>query len=833
MSPQFAQHARQVGQRVLPAVALVRHIGLQQRERHRAAVVAEVFERAHHRHAVRERHLLGEEAADLEFGVDAGAQLAVALEEQRLADRDDRVAAHRAGPADGQGGDLVERERAAQGGRPELQATLRGGKGLVARHRAHHRAAELLVEEGIPHHPDVGLLAHLGQCRGCQRLHALLLALFPGERERHEVIRGLRRALDLQDRQQPAQAPGFPDGLVDQARARDGVALGRIPALRRDVRRQGIGLELVAQALRHADAPGHHAVAEQAGPAVEQHEHRPVLQRDAFLVPARHRHFGGKPEPVEAVRGQRQQVGQFADRRERGAAQHLDRHAPLEGREIELHRLRGAREIEDGQDHVVAVLADIGQDLAVARLEEGAPSAAEGAAGLAHGQHAARPVQQRALVAHLRLDIHRLVAVHRIHDRLQVEALRVGAREAGVAVGAPLHRRAHAVAVADEDVVAHADLVAVVHDRRARHRQQHAVHQLDAVHVVVHQRRQAPADAEVDARLQVGRIGGVHVVALAARHHLERELVVVAQEDRPLAAFGDVRRLLQDLDDRVAVLLRDRHVHARHQGKVIGHVALIALAEVLAHVLRPHVRLGQQEAVLVLGVDGRADLLDDDVRLREVLVARAVALHQVRYGVEPEAVDTHVEPEAHGLEHRLQHLRVVEVEVGLVAEEAVPEVLPGDRVPGPVRLLGVGEDDARALVDLVGVAPHVEVALRRAGRRVARGLEPRMVAGGVVDHQLGDHAQAARMRRVEHLLEVGQRAVLRMHVLVLRDVVAVVAQRRGVEGHQPDRVDAQVLHVVELGRDALEVADAVVVGIGKRLDVELVDHRVAVPGRVV
>ena len=47
------------------------------------------------------------------------------------------------------------------------------------------------------------------------------------------------------------------------------------------------------------------------------------------------------------------------------------------------------------------------------------------------------------------------------------------------------------------------------------------------------------------------------------------------------------------------------------------------------------------------------------------------------------------------------------------------------------------------------------------------------------------------------------------------------------------RVDAEVLDVVELGRHALEVAHAVVVGIEERLDVQLVDDRVLVPERIV
>jgi hypothetical protein len=54
-----------------------------------------------------------------------------------------------------------------------------------------------------------------------------------------------------------------------------------------------------------------------------------IFDRQALGVPARRRGVGGQAEPEEAVRRQRQQVGQFADRREAVAAQHLHRHAPL------------------------------------------------------------------------------------------------------------------------------------------------------------------------------------------------------------------------------------------------------------------------------------------------------------------------------------------------------------------------------------------------------------------------------------------------------------------------------------------------------------------------
>ena len=71
-----------------------------------------------------------------------------------------------------------------------------------------------------------------------------------------------------------------------------------------------------------------------------------------------------------------------------------------------------------------------------------------------------------------------------------------------------------------------------------------------------------------------------------------------------------------------------------------------------------------------------------------------------------------------------------------------------------------------------------------------------------------------------------------MDAVVVGDVVAVVAQGRGVERQEPEAGDPQVLEIVELPDQAGEVADAVVVAVGERLDVELVDDGVFVPERV-
>jgi hypothetical protein len=224
-----------------------------------------------------------------------------------------------------------------------------------------------------------------------------------------------------------------------------------------------------------------------------------------------------------------------------------------------------------------------------------------------------------------------------------------------------------------------------------------------------------------------------------------------------------------------------------------------------------------------------ADLLQDVVRLGQVFVVGALALGKVGHRVEPQPVDAHLEPEVHDAQHGFQHLRIVEVEVGLVRIEAVPVVGLRHRVPRPVRPLGVDEDDARALVFLVCVGPDVEVARHRARLGVAGALEPRMLVGGMVDHQLGDDPQAALVGGGDEAAHVGHLAVLGMDRAVVGDVVAVVASRRGIERQQPQRVDAQIGDVVELGDQAGEVADAVVVRIEERLHMQLVDDRVLVP----
>ena len=104
-----------------------------------------------------------------------------------------------------------------------------------------------------------------------------------------------------------------------------------------------------------------------------------------------------------------------------------------------------------------------------------------------------------------------------------------------------------------------------------------------------------------------------------------------------------------------------------------------------------------------------------------------------------------------------------------------------------------------------------------------------MLVGGVVQHELGDHAQPPLVRGGEERREVVHRAVHRVDAVVVGDVVAVVAEGRRKGGQQPQRVDAERFEVIELARQPPEIADAVAVAVEERLDVELIDDGVLVP----
>ena len=227
----------------------------------------------------------------------------------------------------------------------------------------------------------------------------------------------------------------------------------------------------------------------------------------------------------------------------------------------------------------------------------------------------------------------------------------------------------------------------------------------------------------------------------------------------------------------------------------------------------------------------RAHLLEEDVRLVEVLAVRAVALVEVGHGVEAKAVEAEVQPEAQDVEHRLADLGVVVVEVGLVMKEAVPVVRAALLVPRPVRRLGVDEDDPRAVVAGRVIRPHVPVALGVVGAR-ARLLKPLAVRRRVVHDEVGDDADAALVRGLDERPHVVDRPVVGVHLVEVGDVVAAVAAGRLVHRQQPHARHAEPLQVVELLGQAAEVAVPVAGAVEEAAQVDLVEDRRLEPQRV-
>src|SRR5271165_2418963 len=99
--------------------------------------------------------------------------------------------------------------------------------------------------------------------------------------------------------------------------------------------------------------------------------------------------------------------------------------------------------------------------------------------------------------ADLRHYVYCRITVDWVLDKRSIESIGFGSRKSSVPSSAPLHRRPYPVPVAEIDVIAHADLIAVIDDGSAWQRHQHSVHQLDAPAVIIEQRSQPAPNSKV------------------------------------------------------------------------------------------------------------------------------------------------------------------------------------------------------------------------------------------------------------------------------------------------------------------------------------------------
>src|SRR5262245_30192173 len=108
-------------------------------------------------------------------------------------------------------------------------------------------------------------------------------------------------------------------------------------------------------------------------------------------------------------------------------------------------------------------------------------------------------------------------------------------------------------------------------------------------------------------------------------------------------------------------------------------------------------------------------------------------------------------------------------------EETMPVERAGFRIPGPVRLLRIGEDDTSTLIFLVCIAPDIPVARIRTREAAASTLEPMVLVGGMIDDELRDHPHTALLGLLDEALEIFHRPEIGINRAVVGDVIAVVA----------------------------------------------------------
>ena len=241
------------------------------------------------------------------------------------------------------------------------------------------------------------------------------------------------------------------------------------------------------------------------------------------------------------------------------------------------------------------------------------------------------------------------------------------------------------------------------------------------------------------------------------------------------------------------------------------HVTFIVIAEILDHIFRPAICLGQQHAVGVMDIDMLAQFLQKCVGFRLVFAIGAFGFIEVGNRVHTQSVDAQPEPVVDNPQDFLPHGRFFVVEVWLMAIKPMPVISLGNRIPAPVGCFKILENDSGFAVFFVIVVPDIIIAPFGTRFGAAGPLEPTVLVRGVVEDKLGDDFQAFGVGCFQKTLEVGNRAVIGVDVTIVGNIITVIAQRGGIKRQQPDGGDAKIDDIIEFFCQAGKIADAILV----------------------
>ena len=146
--------------------------------------------------------------------------------------------------------------------------------------------------------------------------------------------------------------------------------------------------------------------------------------------------------------------------------------------------------------------------------------------------------------------------------------------------------------------------------------------------------------------------------------------------------------------------------------------------------------------------------------------------------------------------------------------------------PGAVALGLLGEEVVVKILAILGTGL---LALGKAPQVIGSFLKPLVFRAAVVDHQIDDHVDIPLIALGDQLLEILHGAILRIDGIVVGYVILVVGGT-GMDRHQPDTVDAQFLQIVQLGDHALQVTNAVSIGVTEGVNEDLIVSTIVVVG---
>lgn len=94
------------------------------------------------------------------------------------------------------------------------------------------------------------------------------------------------------------------------------------------------------------------------------------------------------------------------------------------------------------------------------------------------------------------------------------------------------------------------------------------------------------------------------------------------------------------------------------------------------------------------------------------------------------------------------------------------------------------------------LAEDIPFSRRGTRFRIQGLLEPRMMAGGMVRHDVHHDLDIAGVRGLDHFAEIIHRAQTTVHIAVIVHIISAIEQMGGVERAEPDRIDAQIAQIV-------------------------------------